>query len=104
MKDDLAGKTLEELKELEQQLTHEINVIDQMRVRQIETAVNATGEAAKDLTNEHIDIRANVNSRFQTLLDDLHNRLAVCRMRIDRLTPRSKLNLVDTSPTLQLVE
>lgn len=34
MKDELEGKTLEELKELEQQLTGEIDVMDQMRDRQ----------------------------------------------------------------------
>ena len=52
MKDDLEGKTLEELKELEQQLTYDIDVMDQMRDRQIQTAINATGDAAKDLTSE----------------------------------------------------
>jgi hypothetical protein len=40
MKDDLEGKTLQELKELEQQLTHEIDVMDQMRDRQIQTAIS----------------------------------------------------------------
>ena len=87
MEDDLVGKTLEELKELKQQLTHAIDVMDQMRVRQIESAINATGEGARDLTSErHIDIRANINSRFQVPLDDLHNRLAACQTRLDRLT------------------
>ena len=87
MEDNLEGKTLEELKELKQQLTHEIDVMDQMRVRQIESAINATGEGARDLTSErHIDIRATINSRFQSPLDDLYNRLAACEKRIDRLT------------------
>ncbi len=87
MKNDLESKTLEELKELHQQLAHEIDVMDEMRDRQIQTAINATGEAAKDLTSErYIDIRATVNSRFQAPLDDAHNRLAACQARIDRLT------------------
>jgi acyl-CoA reductase-like NAD-dependent aldehyde dehydrogenase len=87
MIDDLEGKTLEELKELEQQLAHAIDVMDEMRVSQIDSAVNAAGEAAKELTSaRHIDIRADINSRFQASLDDLHNRLAACQKRIDRLT------------------
>lgn len=87
MKDDLEGKTLEELNELKQQLTREIGVMDQMRDRQIQTAINATGDAAKDLTSErYIDIRATINSRFQASLDDLHIQLAACQRRIDRLT------------------
>ena len=87
MIDDLEGKTLEELKELEQQLAREIDVMDEMRVSQIDSAVNAAGEAAKELKSaRHINIRADINSRFQAPLDDLHNRLAACQKRIDRLT------------------
>jgi hypothetical protein len=89
MKDELEGKTLEELKELQQQLTHEIDLMDQMRNRQIQTAINATGDAAKDLTSErYIDIRATINSRFQASLDDLHIQLAACQRRIHGLTQK----------------
>jgi hypothetical protein len=87
MKDDLEGKTLEELKEIEQQLTREIDVMNEMRVSQINTAVNAAGEAVKELDSpRQIDIRANINSRFQARLDDLDNQLRACQTRIDRLT------------------
>ena len=89
MKDELEGKTLEELKDFQQQLTHEINVMDQMCNRQIQTAINATGDAAKDLTSErYIDIRATINSRFQASLDDWHIQLAACQRRIDWLTQK----------------
>jgi hypothetical protein len=85
MEDDLEGKTLEELKELKQQLTHEIDVMDQMRVRQIDSAVNAAGDAAKELTSERrIAIHADINPHFLPSLDDLHNRLAACQKRIDQ--------------------
>jgi acyl-CoA reductase-like NAD-dependent aldehyde dehydrogenase len=87
MEDDLESKTLQELKQVQQQLNREIDVMSEMRARQIESALNAAGEAAKDLTSErHIDIRATINSRFQALLDDLYNRLAACERRIDWLT------------------
>ncbi|MEN3327503.1 MAG: hypothetical protein V7638_2310 [Acidobacteriota bacterium] len=87
MEDDLEGKTLEELEQVQQQLKREIDVMSEMRARQIESAINAAGEAAKDLTSErHIDIRATINSRFQAPLDDLYNQLAACERRIDRLT------------------
>jgi pentose-5-phosphate-3-epimerase len=42
MKDDLEGKTLKELQELHQQLTHEIDVMDQMRVCQIALTIDAS--------------------------------------------------------------
>lgn len=87
MKDDLEGKRLEELKEIEQQLTREIDVMNEMRVSQINSAVNAAGEAAKELDSpRQIDIRANINSRFQARLDDLDNQLRACQTRIERLT------------------
>lgn len=92
MEDDLEGKTLEELKELKPQLTHEIDVMDQMRIRQTESAINAIGEEARDLTSKrHLDIRANINSRFQAPLDDLHNRLAAYQTKINRLTQNQTL-------------
>lgn len=88
MEHDLEGKTLGELKELKRQLTDTIDVMDQMRISQINSAVNAKGDAVKELTNEyHINIRADINSRFQPSLDDLHSQLAACKKRIDRLTP-----------------
>lgn len=87
MKDDLEGKTLEQLEEFEQQLTREIDVLNEMRASQINSAVNAAGEAAKELDSpRQIDIRANVNSRFQARLDDLDNQLRACQARINRLT------------------
>jgi hypothetical protein len=87
MKDDLEGKTLEELKGLKQQLAHAIDVMDQMRVRQIDTAVNAVGDAARELTSDRrIAIHADINPHFLPSLDDLHNQLAACQARIDRLT------------------
>ena len=87
MKDDREGKTLKELQELHQQLTHEIDVMDQMRVRQIDSAVDAAGDAAKELTSERrISIHADINSRFLPSLNDLDNQLAACQRRIDRLT------------------
>jgi len=87
MKDDLEGKTLKELQELHQQLTHEINVMDHMRVRQIDSAVDAAGDAARELTSERrIAIHADINSRFLPSLNDLDNRLAACQWRIDRIT------------------
>jgi uncharacterized protein Yka (UPF0111/DUF47 family) len=93
MIDDLEGKTLEELKELEQQLAHAIDVMDEMRVSQIDSAVNAAGDAAKELTSvRHTDIRADINSRFLPSLDDLHNGLAACEKRIDRLTQNPGTN------------
>jgi hypothetical protein len=86
MKDDLEAKTLEALKERKQQLTHQINVMDQMRVRQIDTAVNAAGDAARELTSERrIAIHANINPYFLPALDDLHNQLAAVQSRIYRL-------------------
>ena len=87
MKDDLEDKTLEELKAFEQQLTREIDVINEMRTSQINSALNAAGEAAKELDSpRQIDIRANVNSRFQARLDDLYNQLRACQTKIDRFT------------------
>ena len=88
MKHDLEGKTLEELKELKRQLTDTIDVMDQMRISQINSAVNAKGDAVNELTKEYqINIRADINSRFQPSLDDLYSQLAACKKRIDRLTP-----------------
>ena len=87
MKDDLEGKTLKELQELHQQLTHAINLMDQMRIRQIDTAVNAAGDAARELTSERrIAIHADIDPHFLPSLDDLHNQLAACQARIDHLT------------------
>jgi hypothetical protein len=92
MKDDLEGKTLKELKELHQQLTHKIDVLDQMRVRQIDSTVDAAGDAAKELTSERrIAIHADINSRFLPSLNDLDNQLAVCQRRLDRLTQNQTL-------------
>ena len=91
MKDDFEGKTLEELKELQQQLTHKIDVMEHMRVRQIDIAVNAAGDAAKELTSErHIAIHADINSRFLPSLNDLDNQLAACQKGIDRLTQNQR--------------
>src|ERR1043165_671763 len=93
MKDDLQGKTLEELKGLEQQLIREIDVMNEMRVSQINSAVNAAGEVAKELTSaRQIDIRANINSRFQAPLDDSHNRLTICQTRIGSTQNRDRSN------------
>lgn len=84
MTGDLEGKTLEGLKAFKQQLERDIAVMDEMRVSQIDSAVNAAGQAAKELTSaRNIHIRANINSRFQGSLDDLHIRLAACQKRID---------------------
>lgn len=86
MEDNLEGKTLEELDQMQQQLNREIDVMSEMRSRQIENAINAAGEAARDPSSErHIDIRATINSRFQTPIDNLYNRLAACESRIDRV-------------------
>jgi len=87
MKNEFETKTLEELKELHQQLTHRINVMDHMRVRQIDIAVRGAGDTAKELTSERrIAIHADINSRFLSSLNDLDNQLADCQKRIDRLT------------------
>jgi len=87
MKDDIEGKKLKELQELHQQLTHEIYVMEQMRIHQIDSAVNAAGDAAKELTSERrIAIHADINSRFLPSLNDLDNQLAACQRRIHWLT------------------
>jgi intracellular sulfur oxidation DsrE/DsrF family protein len=86
MNNDLKNKTLEELRELHEQLTHNINVMDHMRVRQIDIAVVAAGDAAKELTSERrVAIHADINSRFLPSLNDLDNQLAACQRGIDRL-------------------
>jgi hypothetical protein len=95
MKNDPESKMLEELRELHEQLTHKINVMDHMRVRQIAIAVDAAGDAAKELTSERrLDIHAAINSRFLPSLNDLDNQLEACQKKIDRLTPAAS-NLVD---------